>query len=97
MARMGHDETGGETMRYRLELEGLPRTEDVLRLVYSALKEKGYDPTGQLVGYLLSGDPAYITTYRDARKRIRALERDELLEEIVEQYLKRFASQTREG
>ncbi|BAS28447.1 IreB family regulatory phosphoprotein [Limnochorda pilosa] len=96
MTHMEHDETGRETMRYRLELEGRPRTEDVLRQVYLALKEKGYDPTGQLVGYLLSGDPAYITTYRDARKRIRALERDELLEEVVEHYLRRFAGETRE-
>lgn len=97
MARNEHEEAGGETMRFRVDLEGQPRTEDVLRLVYTALKEKGYDPTGQLVGYLLSGDPAYITTYREARKKIRALERDELLEEIVEQYLKRFEPPAQEA
>ena len=69
MARREHEEMSGETMRFRVDLEGQPRTEDVLRLVYTALKEKGYDPTGQLVGYLLSGDPAYITTYRERASR----------------------------
>jgi uncharacterized protein (UPF0297 family) len=52
------------------------------------MKEKGYNPTNQLVGYILSGDPAYITSYKDARSMIRSLERDELLEELVRSYLK---------
>lgn len=56
-------------------------------MVYSALKEKGYNPINQMVGYLLSGDPAYITNYNNARNLIRKLERDELLEELVRNYL----------
>lgn len=59
----------------------------ILREVHEALKEKGYDPIIQIVGYLLSGDPAYITSHRGARTLIRQLERDELLEELVRRYL----------
>ena len=60
---------------------------DVLRKVYVALKEKGYSPIDQIVGYLLSGDPTYITSHQGARNLIRRLERDELLEELVKNYL----------
>lgn len=56
-------------------------------MVYSALKEKGYNPINQLVGYLLSGDPAYIPRHNNARALIRKLERDELLEELVKTFL----------
>lgn len=59
----------------------------VLREVYGALKAKGYNPISQLVGYILSGDPAYITSYQGARNLIRRLERDELLEELLRQYV----------
>jgi len=59
----------------------------VLLAVSAALKERGYNPVDQLVGYLLSGDPAYITSYGDARRLIRSLGREELLEEIVRGYL----------
>ena len=59
----------------------------VLNQVYLALQEKGYNPINQLVGYLLSGDPAYITNYKNARNLIRQLERDEILEELVRTYL----------
>ncbi len=59
----------------------------MLQEVYAALKEKGYNPVNQIVGYLLSGDPAYITSHRNARTLIRELERDELLEELVRCYL----------
>ncbi len=59
----------------------------ILLTVYQALKEKGYNPLNQLVGYLLSGDPAYITSHDNARSLIRQVERDELLEEIVGAYL----------
>ena len=51
------------------------------------MEEKGYNPINQLVGYLLSGDPAYVTSHKDARNKIRQLERDELLEELVRSYL----------
>lgn len=60
---------------------------DVLRKVHIALKEKGYSPIDQIVGYLLSGDPTYITSHQGARNLIRRLERDELLEELVRFYL----------
>jgi len=55
--------------------------------VYQALEEKGYNPINQIVGYLLSGDPAYIPRHNDARSLIRKLERDELIEELVKSYL----------
>ena len=61
----------------------------VLTTVYESLKEKGYDPINQIVGYLLSGDPAYITSHKNARTLIRQLERDELVEELVRSYLKK--------
>ncbi|WP_339075780.1 IreB family regulatory phosphoprotein [Bacillus velezensis] len=61
--------------------------EEVLIKVYDALQEKGYNPINQIVGYLLSGDPAYIPRHRDARNLIRKLERDELIEELVKSYL----------
>lgn len=59
----------------------------VLLAVYEALEEKGYNPINQIVGYLLSGDPAYIPRHKDARTLIRKLERDELIEELVKSYL----------
>lgn len=55
--------------------------------MYEALQEKGYDPINQLAGYILSGDPAYITSHNNARGLIRKLERDELVEELVRSYL----------
>ncbi|KUO58805.1 MAG: hypothetical protein APF84_10170 [Gracilibacter sp. BRH_c7a] len=60
---------------------------DILQQVYAALQEKGYDPINQLVGYLMSGDPVYITSHNQARTKIRKLERHELLEELVSSYL----------
>lgn len=60
---------------------------EVLLAVYEALEEKGYNPINQIVGYLLSGDPAYIPRHQDARSLIRKLERDELIEELVKSYL----------
>lgn len=67
--------------------EEVPKARDVLLSVYEALREKGYNPIYQIVGYLLSGDPAYITSHKMARSLIRKLERDELLEELVKSYL----------
>ncbi len=74
------------TVAFRLERD-VGRAGDILRRVYAALGEKGYDPAGQIVGYLLSGDPTYITTHRDARRIIRELERNEIMEELVRSYL----------
>ena len=56
--------------------------------VYDALKEKGYNPVNQIVGYILSEDPTYITTHKNARSLIRRIDRDELLQELVKSYLK---------
>ena len=67
--------------------EDKPKADAVIREVSAAMREKGYDPISQLVGYLLSGDPAYVTSYQDARGKIRSLERDELLDELVRFYL----------
>lgn len=61
---------------------------DVLLKVYNALEDKGYHPINQIVGYLLSGDPAYIPRHQDARNIIRRIERDEIIEELVRYYLK---------
>lgn len=59
----------------------------ILLLVYEALKEKGYNPLNQMVGYLLSGEPAYITSHSNARSLIKKVERDELMEELVRNYI----------
>jgi uncharacterized protein (UPF0297 family) len=69
--------------------ERIAKTEvrDILQVVFFALKEKGYHPINQIVGYILSGDPTYITSHKNARGLISKLERDELLEEIVYFYL----------
>ncbi|MDO4582145.1 MAG: IreB family regulatory phosphoprotein [Bacillota bacterium] len=74
------------TFDVRGEDELHPR--DVLLAVYAALREKGYNPINQLVGYLISGDPAYITSHKQARSLIRRVERDDLIEELVSYYIK---------
>ncbi len=60
----------------------------VIADVYAALREKGYNPINQMVGYIMSGDPTYITNHKGARARITSVERDELVEEFVSSYLK---------
>jgi uncharacterized protein (UPF0297 family) len=62
-------------------------TKAILNEVYNSLKQKGYNPVNQLVGYLISGDPTYITNYNGARSLVRKLERDEILEEVLKAYL----------
>ncbi|MEW9096163.1 MAG: IreB family regulatory phosphoprotein [Clostridiaceae bacterium] len=62
-------------------------TKQILTEVYASLKEKGYNPVNQMVGYLISGDPTYITNYNGARTMVRKLERDEILEEVLKSYL----------
>ncbi len=64
-----------------------PNAAEVLRLVYGALVEKGYDPINQIVGYIMSGDPTYITSHNNARSLIMKVERDELLEELMAAYV----------
>jgi len=74
-------------MRFSVEKESNDNARIVLKEVYEALKEKGYNPINQIVGYILSGDPTYITSYNDARTKIRTVERDELLEKMVTSYI----------
>lgn len=77
-----------KTMMFTVQADDVNRARDILHQVYNSLIEKGYNPINQLVGYLLSGDPAYITSHGNARSLIRRLERDEILEELVKNYLK---------
>lgn len=77
------------TMFFRAENNKENATHEILNTVYEALVEKGYDPINQIVGYILSGDPAYITSHKNARTLIRKMERDELVEELVRNYLKK--------
>lgn len=76
------------TMKFNVENDSQNKARDILVRVYDALKEKGYNPINQMVGYILSGDPTYITSYNNARNIIREVERDELLEELLKSYLK---------
>lgn len=77
-----------ETMMFKA-VEETPKTaEEVLRDVYHALQEKGYNPVNQIVGYLISGDPTFITSHNNARSDIRRIERDEFIEELVKEYVK---------
>lgn len=78
-----------ETMMFNVDKEKHNEAKEILISVYQALKEKGYNPINQMVGYILSGDPTYITNYKNARSIIRRLERDELLEEVLKFYLER--------
>lgn len=75
-----------ETMLFKCPVEEKNVSKTILE-VYKALKEKGYNPVDQLSGYLLSGDPTYITSYKDARTKLRAFEREELMEELINNYL----------
>ncbi|MGE5607018.1 MAG: IreB family regulatory phosphoprotein [Bacteroidota bacterium] len=77
------------TMKFRSKELEVNEVSKVLNQVFRALRESDYDPVDQLVGYLISGDPAYITSQRDARILIRRLERDVILEELVRKYLER--------
>ncbi len=76
-----------ETMQFSLGNIEKNVTKSILNDVYKALKEKGYNPINQIVGYIISGDPTYITSHNSARSKIRKLERDEILEELVVHYL----------
>lgn len=76
-----------ETVRFNFNEDNKKEVSETLAIVYQALEEKGYNPINQIVGYLLSGDPAYIPRYQDARNLIRRHERDEIMEELVKDYL----------
>ncbi len=76
-----------KTMNFKVENDQNVKYKEVLKEVYKALEEKGYNPVNQIVGYILSGDPTYITSHNDARTIIRKVERDELLEKMVKTYI----------
>lgn len=76
-----------KTMNFQVEKMENAKTKEILKEVYEALVEKGYNPINQIVGYILSGDPTYITSHKDARNKIRTIERDELLEKMVRNYI----------
>ena len=76
-----------KTMNFKVEREQNAKSQEILKEVYEALMEKGYNPINQIVGYILSGDPTYITSHHNARNLIRQIERDELLEKMVKEYI----------
>lgn len=76
-----------ETLKINVENLNEQKVKDTLKQVYEALKVKGYNPINQIVAYIMSGDPTYITGYNNARVLISKLERDEILEELVKTYL----------
>ena len=82
------DKNMNETMKFSaVEKENDSEARKILVSVYTALAEKGYNPVNQIVGYILSEDPTYITTYNNARSLIRHIDRDELLQALVKSYL----------
>lgn len=79
--------TKDETVRFNVPENSEKDVKETLSIVYKALKEKGYSPINQIVGYLLSGDPAYIPRHNEARNLIKRHERDEIVEELVKSYM----------
>jgi len=79
------------TQLFTVQKEPELQVSDVLEIVYKALKEKGYNPVNQIVGYIMSGDPTYITSYNNARSLIMKVERDELVEEVLKTYIENSA------
>lgn len=80
---MGND----NTIQFDISKNKKDLTKEILTEIYDSLIKKGYNPVNQLVGYLISGDPTYITNYNGARSLVRKLERDEILEEVLKAYL----------
>ena len=81
----------GNTQYFKVETEPETGAKLVLATVYEALSEKGYNPVNQIVGYIMSGDPTYITSHKNARSLIMKVERDELVEEVLRAYIKNNA------
>ena len=88
--RQGRDEMQdlGNTQYFKVEVEPETGVKVVLSTVYEALSEKGYNPVNQIVGYIMSGGPTYITSHKNARSLIMKVERDELVEEMLREYIK---------
>ena len=78
----------GNTQFFKVEAEPETGVKVILSAVFEALTEKGYNPVNQIVGYIMSGDPTYITSYKNARSLIMKVERDELVEELFRDYIK---------
>ncbi len=77
-----------DTMQFTMDKDGISNpAREIIWQVCEAMEEKGYDPINQIVGYIISGDPTYITSHKNARSIIKRIERDELLEEFVGQYI----------
>lgn len=79
------------TQFFTVQKEPELQVSDVLEIVYKALKEKGYNPVNQIVGYIMSGDPTYISSHNNARSLIMKVERDELVEEVLKTYIENSA------
>ncbi|MCR4756253.1 MAG: IreB family regulatory phosphoprotein [Butyrivibrio sp.] len=82
------DQNLGNTQFFKVEVDNETGVKKVLSVVYEALLEKGYNPVNQIVGYIMSGDPTYITSHMGARSLIMKVERDELVEEMLKEYIK---------
>ena len=80
-------QTPDETVSFKLDKDGETKVQAVIQSVYQALEEKGYNPINQLVGYMISGDPSYITNHNEARALICRIDRDEILELLLRNYL----------
>lgn len=78
----------GNTQLFKVDLEKDYDVREIIASVYEALTEKGYNPVNQIVGYIMSGDPTYITSHKNARSLIMKVERDELVEEMLREYIK---------
>ena len=78
----------GNTQFFQVEVEPETGVKIILSAVFEALTEKGYNPVNKIVGYIMSGDPTYITSYKNARSLIMKVERDELVEELFKEYIK---------
>ena len=79
------------TQYFKVETDNNVGVKQILESVYTSLKEKGYNPVNQIVGYIMSGDPTFITSYNGARSLIMKVERDELVEELLKEYIKNEA------
>ena len=84
---MPKNKLNDKTMKFKRNADDINEAEYVIKKVYLALEEKGYNPINQIVGYILSGDPAYITSYKEARTMIRSIDRDEIIEELLRNYM----------
>ena len=79
----------GNTQFFKVDVEKETSVKIILEMVFEAMQEKGYDPVNQIVGYIMSGDPTYITSHNNARSMIQKVERDELVEELLTEYIKK--------